>query len=59
MDEKQSNAAVRDEPALERPVGRRYETPVLVVYGSIREITLQNGPNLNKDGGKNGLGERT
>ena len=59
MDEQRADPALNGGPILDRPVRKRYGTPVLVVYGGIREITMQNGPNTQKDGGNNGVGNRT
>lgn len=36
-----------------------YRAPRLTVYGSVRELTLEGGPNRNKDGGNNALNNRT
>ncbi|HET7433868.1 MAG TPA: lasso RiPP family leader peptide-containing protein [Thermoanaerobaculia bacterium] len=36
-----------------------YRRPALTVYGSVRELTREGGPNNQKDGGNNALGNRT
>lgn len=36
-----------------------YRAPRLAVYGSVRDLTRENGPNRRKDGGNNGIGNRT
>ena len=57
MDQRPDSAA--GEAVSSMPVRKPYSAPVLVTYGGIREITKQNGPNFNKDGGSNGIGNRT
>ena len=36
-----------------------YVSPKLTVYGSVRDLTREGGPNQNKDGGNNARGNRT
>jgi len=36
-----------------------YTPPRLIVYGNVRTITQEGGPNRNKDSGNNALGNRT
>jgi hypothetical protein len=36
-----------------------YSTPRLIVYGDVRTLTRENGPHTQKDGGNNGIGNRT
>jgi hypothetical protein len=36
-----------------------YTPPRLIVYGNVRAITQQGGPDRNKDGGNNATGNRT
>jgi hypothetical protein len=38
---------------------KAYQKPRLVVYGSVRDLTRENGSNKNKDGGNNAAGNRT
>ena len=38
---------------------RPYTPPRLIVYGNVRTITQEGGPNRNKDSGNNALGNRT
>ncbi|HEX7151734.1 MAG TPA: lasso RiPP family leader peptide-containing protein [Thermoanaerobaculia bacterium] len=38
---------------------KAYQQPRLVVYGSVRELTREGGPNNRKDGGNNAQGNRT
>lgn len=36
-----------------------YRAPRLAVYGSVRDLTRENGPNTQKDGGNNARNNRT
>jgi hypothetical protein len=36
-----------------------YRAPRLSVYGSVRDLTREGGPNRNKDSGNNANGNRT
>ena len=36
-----------------------YSTPRLIVYGNVRTLTREGGPNRAKDGGNNANGNRT
>lgn len=38
---------------------RPYTPPRLVVYGDVRTLTRENGPNTQKDSGNNARGNRT
>lgn len=38
---------------------KAYRAPKLTVYGSVRDLTREGGPNRDKDGGSNALGNRT
>ena len=57
MDQRPDSVAGKEVSAT--PVRKPYSTPMLVTYGGIREITKQNGPHTQKDGGSNALGNRT
>lgn len=56
---KRSDAVSRAQADASKPVRKPYAAPSLVTYGGIRELTRQNGPHVNKDGGSNGVGSRT
>ena len=36
-----------------------WRAPRLVVYGTVRDLTAEGGPNRNKDGGNNAANNRT
>ena len=38
---------------------KAYRPPRLTVYGSVRDLTREGGPNRDKDGGTNAIGNRT
>jgi hypothetical protein len=40
-------------------IRKPYRAPRLSVYGSVRDLTRENGPNVNKDGGNNARNNRT
>lgn len=47
-------------PTSTTPTGRKpYRAPRLTVYGSVRELTREGGPNRTKDGGNNAANNRT
>lgn len=46
-------------PTATQGVRKPYRSPRLTVYGSVRELTREGGPNRTKDGGNNAAGNRT
>ena len=43
----------------EKAPKRPYIPPRLIVYGDVRTLTRENGPNIQKDGSNNARGNRT
>lgn len=43
----------------QQPKKKPYDPPRLVVYGGIRAVTREGGPNTQKDGSNNARGNRT